>query len=100
MPRGGSRANSGPKKGSHQRPAIEKEAFRKCLLAAVMKQKEALVEALINQALKGDVPALREVFDRGLGKVAQEITGEDGNPIKFIIERYAGDQDQVAPSAR
>jgi hypothetical protein len=32
-------------------------------------------------AVKGDVPALKEITDRVEGKVAQPITGADGAPL-------------------
>jgi hypothetical protein len=33
------------------------------------------------QAIKGDIPALKEITDRVEGKVAQPITGADGTPL-------------------
>lgn len=33
------------------------------------------------QAIKGDIPALKEITDRVEGKVAQPITGADGSPL-------------------
>lgn len=42
---------------------------------------DALAKALIDQALAGDVSALREVMDRAEGKVAVAVTGADGGPL-------------------
>jgi hypothetical protein len=33
------------------------------------------------QAIKGDIPALKEITDRVEGKVAQPIVGADGSPL-------------------
>ncbi len=46
-----------------------------------------LAEALVDKALTGDVPALKEVADRLDGKaVAQhEVSGPDGGVIPLVI---------------
>lgn len=43
-----------------------------------------LAEALIREALDGDVVALKEIGDRLEGKVAQPVTGEDG-PVELVV---------------
>lgn len=56
-----------------------------------MPTKEVIVQALIRQAAKGNLIAIREIFDRTEGKVAQalEHTGKDGKdlpvPVNNII---------------
>lgn len=56
---------------------------------------EVIVLKLIQQAIKGDVKAIKEVFDRTDGKSIQknEHTGKDGNPIetKSAITVYIPD---------
>lgn len=55
------------------------------------KAMEDIADALINKAIDGDIPAIKEVLDRTDGKVAQAVNvgGQDGkNPIqtKWTIE--------------
>lgn len=50
----------------------------------------AVADALVNKAMTGDVPAIKEIADRLDGKVPQAIVGDDEHdPIKMIsrIER-------------
>ncbi len=49
------------------------------------RNKEAIADKLIELALDGDLPAIKEVLDRIQGKVAQplEHSGEDGGPIRI-----------------
>lgn len=57
-----------------------------------------IAEGLIGKAKKGDVPAVKELFDRLWGKAPQAITGEGGGAIQFgnIIVKLASGK--VAPS--
>ncbi len=45
---------------------------------------QILVDALIEEANKGELPAIKEVIDRVEGKAVSsiEVTGEDGGPIE------------------
>lgn len=47
----------------------------------------AVADALVDAAMKGDVPAIKEVADRLDGKVPQAHVGDDGaDPINFVHE--------------
>ena len=46
---------------------------------------ELVVDALIGRALDGDIPAIREIFDRMDGKSAAGATMDDG-PRKVTLE--------------
>lgn len=48
-----------------------------------------LMDALLEKALGGDVPAIKEVFDRIDGKAPQDfnVGGQDGNPLVSRIIR-------------
>jgi hypothetical protein len=52
------------------------------------KRLAALADALVDEGLKGDVPALREIGDRLDGKVPQALVGggADDNPVRVITE--------------
>jgi len=60
----------GRKKAQH---TIQAEAFKKFLIERVIKEKGPIIEALIKKGKKGDVQALREIFDRILGRANQSL---------------------------
>lgn len=90
MTRGGKREGAGRKKASH---TIQAEAFKAYLIAKVIKEKEPIVQALIAKAKTGDVPALKEVFERVLGKPIPILPDDEGALLPFALvikERDAG----------
>ena len=66
--RGGYRENAGRKQGFAAKNA---EEARRILSEMVMREIEPIGEALIVKAKKGDVLAVRELFDRAFGKASQ-----------------------------
>ena len=76
---------SGNPSGRPAKPLTER------LIARIAKEDgveaAAMVEAILKKAKKGDINAWREVADRVEGKPAQAVTGEDGGPIVFKLER-------------
>lgn len=74
------------------RPPSEK-TFANMLRVAISEAHEKggtnlrqVAQALVDKALTGDVPAIREIGDRLDGKVPQGIVGEEGGPMKLVIE--------------
>lgn len=75
-------------------PYIDKP-FRDALRLAVKRPGEAdvkgktkldkLVVSLVESAVNGDVPAIKEIADRLDGKVPQAVTGEGGGPVAMAI---------------
>jgi len=55
---------------SHTIQAVE---MQKYLVSQALEKKEALIDALIKKATSGDVYALREIFDRMLGRPKQSL---------------------------
>jgi len=47
---------------------------------------DALIKSLIKSGLKGNNPAIQEIFNRLEGKVADRIAGHDGKELSFKIE--------------
>ena len=45
---------------------------------------DATILALLHKATRGDIPAIKEVFDRHYGKLSDkvELTGKDGAPLE------------------
>lgn len=66
--RGGYRKGAGRKQGFAAKNA---EEVRKILADMVMSEIRPIGEALIARAKKGEVPAIRELFDRAFGKAPQ-----------------------------
>lgn len=47
----------------------------------------AVADALVDKAMSGDVPAIKEIADRLDGKVPQAVVGDDGSdPINLVTE--------------
>jgi hypothetical protein len=53
------------------------------LLQLIDKNRTGLAQALVDKGLSGDVPALKEINERALGKVTDktELTGKDGKDL-------------------
>ncbi len=75
--RGGYRENAGRKKGFS---AIEAERAREYIVDRVNKSLEPIITSLIEKAEKGDVSAVRILFDRAYGRpntpIEMEIQAE------------------------
>jgi hypothetical protein len=75
-------------------PYIDKP-FREALRLAVKRSADADVKgktkldkiaaALVDEAVKGDVPAIKEIGDRLDGRVPQAVTGEGGGAIALAV---------------
>lgn len=85
MPSGGKRAGAGKPKGYKASHTLEAELYRKELIKQIVENKKPLARALVKKGLKGDVPALKEINERALGKVRDmvDITSK-GKPIALL----------------
>lgn len=61
---------------------IDIETGRKTKIKVPMPTRDVIVQALLRQAAKGNMIAIKEVFDRVEGKAPQPITGEEGGPVQ------------------
>jgi hypothetical protein len=88
MAKGGKREGAGRKVALH---TIQSQKLRAYLIARVLKEQGPLVDALIFEAKNGNVPALKEVFERAIGKVPNVLEpGGDGEfelPFTLVIKR-------------
>ena len=85
MSLGGARPGAGRKKGVK---TIQSEKLREFLIAEVLRERGPIVTALIEKAKTGDVAAIREVFERAIGKVKESMEIETvGEPLNVIILR-------------
>jgi hypothetical protein len=71
------RGNQEGKKANHKKPRMITQKLIARLNDAEGAALDRLIAALIAKAQEGDVPAIKEVFDRVDGKVAQAIIGGD-----------------------
>lgn len=83
MAKGGKRPGSGRPKGVKDPQTYVKEQARAILINMVQQHIEPIVNAMIDKALTGDIPAARELLDRAWGKPKQELemTGKDGKDL-------------------
>lgn len=90
--RGGARPNSGPKRGVKYKKTIEREILAKRLAERIGKKIDPLADALIETALTGDVSALRESFERSIGKVrdVHDVNVREMKPILGGITNVQG----------
>jgi len=68
MEHGGKRIGAGRPKGSVSDQTLVALALREYVLGEVIKNKESIVKALISQAKKGNISAIRELFEIAIGK--------------------------------
>jgi hypothetical protein len=69
--RGGYRQNAGRKKGF---AAMNAEEARKLLSVRLAQEIGPIAEALISEAKKGNIRAVKELFDRAWGRPPQDIS--------------------------
>ena len=60
------------------------ETGKPATIRVPMPTRENIIQALLRKAAKGDVTAVKEIFDRVEGRTKQpvELTGKDGQPIQ------------------
>jgi hypothetical protein len=96
---GGKRLGSGRKKGSIASHTLEAQEIRICLIKKVIKEKGPIVRALVNKAKKGDIAALREVLDRTIGKVRDQLD-IDANSKRDELMRIQDGVREIIESAK
>lgn len=63
--------------------------------------KKAVIRKLVQLALKGDISAIKELFDRTEGKPLQRLAGADGGSIDVLLNKIERtNYDEVARRAR
>lgn len=78
---GGARPGGGKPKGSLAAHTMEAVELKKKLIAEYAANRAQIDKALIDKAKTGDVPAIKELYDRVWGKSSQPISGDTGNPL-------------------
>ncbi len=83
--RGGYRTGAGRKQGFAAKNA---EEARRLLSERVAQEIGPIGDALILKAKNGDIPAIKELFDRAWGRSPQSIALENAEPIIMQIVQY------------
>lgn len=65
-------ANGGVRPGAG-RPRLEATKLREALVEIAEERAKELAVVLMDKALTGDIPAIKEMIDRGIGKALQPI---------------------------
>jgi hypothetical protein len=88
MKNGGKRPGAGRKKGSKAQHTIQAEAAKAYLINRFLAEKEPIVTALLASAMTGNVPAIKELFERVWGKVPATLEADaTGELFQIIIKR-------------
>lgn len=74
MDHGGIRSGAGRPKGSVSEETLSALALKEYILDEVVKNKEPIVRALISQAKKGNLAAIKQLLDITVGKV--DVSGK------------------------
>jgi hypothetical protein len=85
--KGGARAGAGRPKSAR---SLAREKANDIMSRMVLKEIVPLTQVLIEKGLDGDIQAIKELFDRGLGKVSQNVDlSSDGKalpaPLLFAL---------------
>jgi hypothetical protein len=93
MAQGGARKGAGRPKGVYNTSTLNAIAFREALFAAVAKEKEPIFQALIKEAKAGNIPAIKEILDRILGRSKEfmDLTS-DGEKLNFNPSKLSGEE--------
>jgi hypothetical protein len=80
--------NTEAKKANHKKPRVITQKLIAKLNDADGVALDRLLSALIAKAQEGDVPAIKEIFDRVEGKVPQAVIGGDeDDPAINLVHR-------------
>lgn len=67
--------------------AIQAEKAREVLVKMVTDEIEPIGLKLIEEGKKGNIQAIKELFDRAFGKAPQALTGADGGVLKIVFDQ-------------
>ena len=83
---GGARPGAGRPKGAVSLATRQAMEYKAILMAEIHKNALPLAQALVKKGVSGDTPALKEIHDRSLGKVKEELdVTSNGESIGVIV---------------
>ena len=80
--------NTEAKKKGRNKKTLEVEVFRNFLIQKVLEEQEPIIQALVDKGKSGDISALKEIFERVLGRVKEqmELSGQVETEVKLNEE--------------
>jgi hypothetical protein len=87
MQHGGNRTGAGRPRGSKAGHTLEAQALRQYIITQFIKNKEPIVQALIERAKNGDIPAIKELFERAMGKVTEKLEVTERVTLAQLVHR-------------
>lgn len=103
MPRGGKRTGAGRKRGVPNKARAELSAVAHKHAPTLIKELARLATGAESEMVR--VNAIKELFDRGFGKAAQPLTGDDGEgpvqcqKVEFVCVEPAVPARRLYPEA-
>lgn len=90
MKHGGKRTGAGRPIGSKAPHTLEAEAFRQYLITEAVKSKQAIVASLIQQAVEGKIPAIKEILERMLGKadIGETLEFQKEAELNELVQKF------------
>lgn len=91
MPRGGKQPGAGRPKGAVAKSTAEAMAAKAYMIERITTELDPILTALINNALTGDMAAIKECLDRAFGKAKETV--EHGGNINFEFLKNASTEE-------
>jgi len=98
MPGETSRQNGklgGRHKGGKASHTLKAQEVRKLLVEEISIEALPLIRALIKKGKAGDVKALQEIFNRSMGKVADNLKVDFKNPLLQVLIEIANEDQPI-----
>ena len=89
MAHGGKRKGAGRKVASH---TLKAQEVRKLLIEEIGKEAKPLIKGLIVKGKAGDVKAIQELFNRSMGKVADNLKLDFKNPLAILLTQISNEE--------
>lgn len=87
MAKGGRRPGAGRPKGSISDTTKLAQEYRALLVQEIHKNALPLIQALISKGIIGDVQALKEIHERSMGKVKDELDlTSGGSALQVVVQ--------------
>lgn len=83
---------AGRPKGSRAPHTLEAQALRQYIISEFIKNKEPIVQALIERAKGGDIPAIKELFERAMGKVSDKLELTERVTLAQLVHRLENEE--------
>ena len=90
---GGEWSRENGKKGG--RPRLEATKLREALIRQAEERADELAKVLMDKAITGDIPAIKEMIDRGIGKAVQPVNLDTPPGLDSIVLNFTKPHDDT-----